>query len=89
MSGTSLDSVDYAICEIASASEIRFVEHWSVTFSKSLRERLHRAARNEATTYEIGDLHHDLGRFYAKGVGNVRVDLVGLHGQTVFHNPAV
>jgi anhydro-N-acetylmuramic acid kinase len=87
MSGTSLDSVDYAVCEIASASEIRFVEHWSVGFPKSLKERLHRAARNEATTYEIGDLHHDLGRFYAKGAGKARVELAGLHGQTVFHNP--
>ena len=88
MSGTSIDSVDYAVCEIASPSKIHFVEHWSVEFPKKLKDQLHRAARNESTTYELGDLHHDLGRFYAKAAGEPRVDLIGLHGQTVFHNPA-
>jgi anhydro-N-acetylmuramic acid kinase len=91
MSGTSLDGVDYALCEIASAAKIRLLEHWSVAFPKSLKERLHRAARNEATSYEVGELHHALGRFYAKGMearrGKRRVELIGLHGQTVFHNP--
>ena len=87
MSGTSLDGVDYAVCRITSSAEIHFVDHWSVSFPTALKERLHRAARNEAMTYELGDLHHDLGRFYAKGASKVRVDLAGLHGQTVFHNP--
>ena len=87
MSGTSIDSVDLAVCQITSPSKIKFVEHWSAPFPKSLKERLHRAARNDATTYELGDLHHDLGRFYAKAAGKPRVHLVGLHGQTVFHNP--
>jgi anhydro-N-acetylmuramic acid kinase len=87
MSGTSIDGVDYAVCEIVSPSEIQFVEHWSAQFPKSLKDRLHRAARNEATTYELGDLHHDLGRYYAQSAGRPKVHLVGLHGQTVFHNP--
>lgn len=87
MSGTSLDGVDCAVCEISTASKIRFREHWSVPFPRILKERLHRAARNEATAYDLGDLHHDLGRFYAKAAGNPRVDLVGLHGQTIYHNP--
>ncbi len=36
-------------------------------------------------------LHHDLGRFFVEavrsGLGRSRVDLVGVHGQTVFHGP--
>ena len=56
MSGTSIDSVDLAVCQITSPSKIKFVEHWSAPFPKSLKERLHRAARNDATTYELGDL---------------------------------
>jgi anhydro-N-acetylmuramic acid kinase len=87
MSGTSIDSVDYAVCDITAPSKIRFIEHWSAPFSKALKDQLHRAARNETSTYELGDLHHDLGRFYAKAAGKPRVDLVGLHGQTVFHHP--
>lgn len=87
MSGTSVDSVDYAVCQISSPSKIRFVAHWSTRFPKALQQRLHRAAANQATTYELGDLHHDLGRFYARSAAKARVQLVGLHGQTVFHNP--
>ena len=87
MSGTSLDGVDYVICSIKSPTHIRFEDHWSVPFPKRLKTDLHRAAANEATTYEVGDLHHDLGRFYADAAGTARVNLVGLHGQTIFHNP--
>jgi anhydro-N-acetylmuramic acid kinase len=87
MSGTSLDGVDYVVCSIQSPSQVRFEDHWAVGFPKELRTRLHRAAANESTTYEIGDLHHDLGRFYASGAKGARVALVGLHGQTVFHSP--
>ena len=87
MSGTSLDGVDYVVCTISSPSDLCLVDHWSVTFPKDLKDQLHRAARDESTTYEIGGLHHDLGRFYAQAAGKPRVHLVGLHGQTVFHNP--
>ena len=87
MSGTSVDSVDYAVCEISSPTKIRFLEHWSASFPKALQARLHAAASNQSAAYEIGDLHHDLGRFYACGARKTRVELVGLHGQTVFHNP--
>lgn len=87
MSGTSIDSVDYAVCRITNTS-ITLERLWSVAFPKSLRTRLHRAAANQCDSYEVGQLHHDLGRFYAlHAVRGKRVDFVGLHGQTVFHNP--
>lgn len=89
MSGTSLDGVDYAVCSIHSPDRIRFEDHWAVPFPKTLKSALHRAASNQATTYELGELHHDLGRFYAAGTDRARVGLVGLHGQTVFHKPRV
>ena len=66
MSGTSIDSVDCAICTMGSARvsrvsrcvspRISFEEHWSVPFPTKLKYQLHRAARNESTTYELGDL---------------------------------
>jgi anhydro-N-acetylmuramic acid kinase len=88
MSGTSLDGADYVICSISSPARIRFEEHWAVPFAGSrLEERLHCAAQDLTTTYELGRLHHDLGRFYAAGISGRRVDLVGLHGQTVYHRP--
>jgi anhydro-N-acetylmuramic acid kinase len=88
MSGTSIDSVDYALCDVSDAGgRIRLREYWQVDFPKSLRKRLHQAAADLASSYEVAQLHHDLGRFYAAHArGNA--GLVGLHGQTIFHNPA-
>lgn len=91
MSGTSIDSVDYALCSV-SETQIRLETHWQVKFPPRLQERLHCAARNGSSSYELAQLHHDLGRFYARGAmrGPDRrmPRLVGLHGQTLFHNPS-
>src|SRR5687768_8530802 len=88
MSGTSIDGVDYALCEISDKS-IRLRKLWSARFPAELRQRLHDAASDKATTWRLAQLHHDLGRFYAKHAQRKDVSprLVGLHGQTVFHNP--
>jgi len=91
MSGTSLDGVDFALCECRGRTRIKLLELWSVDFPPPLQRRLHAAARGAATSWETGQLHHDLGRFYAKaakeGLGEAHVDAVGLHGQTIFHRP--
>ena len=90
MSGTSLDGVDYALCDI-SPGDLRLRKLWSVKFPLALRARLHEAARGEARSWAVAQLHHDLGRFYAAralaGIGRVRPQIVGLHGQTIFHSP--
>ena len=88
MSGTSIDSVDYALCSIAESGQIGLEKYWQVAFPKGLKARLDAAARNEGGVWELGQLHHDLGRLYASGAEKAkRVDLAGVHGQTVFHNP--
>ena len=89
MSGTSIDGVDYALCEISERC-VRLRQHWHVPFPKNLRGRLQLAAANRSTTYEVGQLHHELGRFYAKGAQHLKnsrpIACAGLHGQTVFHD---
>ena len=88
MSGTSIDGVDYALCEVERAS-VRLLKHWARPFPKELQRRLHSAAANECRAYELAQLHHDLGRLYAQQAKQLNSDaaLIGLHGQTVFHNP--
>lgn len=86
MSGTSIDSVDYALCEVR-AERVRLRHHWQVKFPKSLQARLHHAASGRAHSHEVAQLHHDLGRFYAVHARG-KPALVGLHGQTIFHNPS-
>lgn len=90
MSGTSLDGVDCALCDV-SADGVKLLELWSADFPKALQHRLQAAARGEASSWELAQLHHDLGRFYAtaaqRNPAARRPQLVGLHGQTIFHHP--
>jgi anhydro-N-acetylmuramic acid kinase len=93
MSGTSIDGVDYALCRVDDEG-IALRALWSARFPKSLRETLHAAARGELKSHQLAQAHHDLGRFYARYAIQPKVScrempaLAGLHGQTVFHNPA-
>ncbi len=87
MSGTSLDGIDYALCEI-SASKIVLKKMWSHKFTPELYKKISAAANGDLKSYEVAQLHHDLGRYYAAKAPNVKCDYVGLHGQTIFHNPS-
>jgi anhydro-N-acetylmuramic acid kinase len=86
MSGTSLDGVDYALCEINSKS-ISLKGLWSVAYPAKLKSLLMAAATGTLDSYSLAQLHHDLGRFYAAKAPKVRCDYAGIHGQTIFHNP--
>lgn len=90
MSGTSLDGVDCALCEV-SADGVKLLELWSAPFPKALQHRLHLAARGETDSWKLAQLHHDLGRCYAtiaqRHPAARRAQLIGLHGQTIFHHP--
>lgn len=90
MSGTSIDGVDYALCS-ARGGQVKLLRHWQTDFPVSLRRRLHAAAQGVCSGHELAQLHHDLGRFYARAAladpAARQAQLVGLHGQTVFHNP--
>ena len=90
MSGTCMDGVDYALCDIT-RTRCDLLDLWSVDYPKPLRARILDCADGRSTSHELARLHHDLGRFYAAHARlrrrSARAELVGLHGQTVFHEP--
>jgi anhydro-N-acetylmuramic acid kinase len=92
MSGTSLDGVDCVVTGFGADGRARLVRHWSKSFPRALRARLLACASGGGTAWECGQLHHDLGRFYAavaaSGLDGLRIRAVGLHGQTLYHNPS-
>jgi anhydro-N-acetylmuramic acid kinase len=79
MSGTSLDGIDVAIVDIA-GKRIRTIAHHTTPYPPKIRARILAAA----TPAEISRLNFELGELYAKAVRQ-RVDLVGCHGQTIYH----
>ena len=91
MSGTSLDGVDFVKIKINKKKLVcTYVGMESFTFPAPLKKKLLRAAQNELLVADLSLLNHELGRFYADCYAQLpkalkTVDLIGLHGQTVFH----
>ena len=82
MSGTSLDGIDVAIVEI-NGKRIQTLQHSTTPYPKATRDRILSAA----TPAEISRLNFELGELYAKAVAasGEKVELVGCHGQTIYH----
>lgn len=95
MSGTSLDGVDFVKVKIYKKKlRCEFQSMESFTFPSPLKKKLLRAAQNEMNVADLSLLNHELGRFYADCFKQLPrrlklVDLIGLHGQTVFHQGKV
>ncbi|MCO5112643.1 MAG: anhydro-N-acetylmuramic acid kinase [Bdellovibrionaceae bacterium] len=106
MSGTSLDGVDYVLCQDRSAKSkntkssssklgqpLKYLDQHFIPFKKDLRDALLKATANELSLWDTARLHYELGAFYAEGLKKIvknkkwKFDLIGLHGQTVFHQP--
>jgi anhydro-N-acetylmuramic acid kinase len=96
MNGTSLDGVDYVLCKVrkkGKQAEIEFVDQASMNFPADLRALLFRATKHELNVAETSQLHHELGRLYSQQLKQIlkkkkwQFHAVGLHGQTVFHEP--
>lgn len=89
MNGTSLDGVDFVLTKIQKKNlNTTFLKLKSFPFSRELQKKLAQAASHQMTVNELALLHHELGRFYASCYNKLKfgkIELIGLHGQTVFH----
>jgi anhydro-N-acetylmuramic acid kinase len=88
MSGTSLDGIDVAIVEIR-GRQVETIGFQTTSYSSRLRDQLLQV--NSAR--EISRLNFELGELYAKAalraVANYGpVELIGCHGQTIYHEGA-
>lgn len=91
MSGTSADGISAAVIR-TEGRRVRLLAHREFPYPKGLRGRIHRAARGEARTPELSALNWEIGRAFAAAavrlIGGRRVDVIGSHGQTVWHEPS-
>lgn len=91
MNGTSLDAVDYSLIQVDSSfKKIKFLKHWQKKIPSQLQSQLLKAARNELKTYDLSELHYSLGKLYGQHLKVIKkltnFDIIGLHGQTVYHD---
>lgn len=100
MSGTSADGVDAALCRITGHGTATKVEQLGFVFdpfdTKVREEILRLAGGREATAADFCRINFLLGRLYAEtslrlcrecGVEPKDIDLIGSHGQTLWHIP--
>jgi anhydro-N-acetylmuramic acid kinase len=88
MSGTSLDGIDVAIVDISRA-RVKTLAHATTPWPAAVRVRILAVSNTQCTTADISRLNFELGELYAKVFLKVaakhKVQLIGCHGQTVFH----
>jgi len=93
MSGTSLDGIDVAIVDIHGRT-IETVAHASFPYSPALRSAILAVSNTQCTTADLSRLNFELGGRYAKAVAETcrrhkvpleSIELIGCHGQTVYH----
>lgn len=95
MSGTSLDGVDIAFCKIDS-DFCELIHSGKYHFNQKLKEDILTAIGGQTTLKTIGHLDTRLGEMYAdaiesfideKKIDKNNISAIGLHGQTLWHEP--
>jgi anhydro-N-acetylmuramic acid kinase len=98
MSGTSIDGIDAALIETDGASHVRPLGFMPNPYEPAFRARLRSHLGNKAGTsdpaiasfeHELTVLHADVvQKFLQQMNGNAGpIDLIGFHGQTIWHQP--
>lgn len=95
MSGTSLDAIDVALCSIDRYS-CTLLASLSYPFNNNLRDEILSIINGRTTLQQIGQIDTKLGIEYSKAINlllkeqnlnSKDVKAIGLHGQTVWHEP--
>ena len=95
ISGTSMDAIDVACVTTDGKHNSTFVAAHSCLYAPELRARLRSLAANPdaARSEPLPDLERQLTLNYAAAIKQlldclpVKVNLIGLHGQTIYHDP--
>ena len=102
MSGTSLDGLDVALCEISGASKstvVQLKEFKTIPYSEAIKAEIRKVFAKKTIDFQhlallnewIGILHANLVLDCLKewNIAPAEVDLIASHGQTVMHAPKI
>lgn len=97
MSGTSLDACDFVLCRYQviknKITKFNFVDQVQVKLPKKIFEQTWRLSEKQQalTSQQWANLNFEWGRYYGSSLAKIKqskkwkFNLVGLHGQTVYH----
>lgn len=95
MSGTSLDGVDVVLCEI-DATTCKLISSLEYPMPLELKTEILMMIEGQTTLEQVGQIDHRLGVLFTQAVGallirehvdTTSVVAIGLHGQTLWHQP--
>lgn len=95
MSGTSLDGIDIALCEINN-NKIQTLNTKEYSYDSKIKEDVLNAISRSISIEFIGTLNHKLALMYTNAlqhfltefnIDSKDISAIGLHGQTIWHEP--
>jgi 1,6-anhydro-N-acetylmuramate kinase len=102
MSGTSLDGLDVALCEISGAGEttqVKLLQFQTVDYGNDIKVEIRKVFAKQTIDFQhlallnewIGVLHANMVLDCLKqwGIAPSEVDVIASHGQTVMHAPKI
>ena len=96
MSGTSLDGVDVALCKI-DTNECKLVKSYEHPFDATLKEEILHSIKNRVSLKSLGELDVKLALLFSQAINTLletttikkeAISAIGLHGQTLWHEPS-
>jgi anhydro-N-acetylmuramic acid kinase len=96
MTGTSLDAIDVALCDIEQKGDrdaVSLLAFHSVPFSPDTLDQLQQLLQPTSDVSDLSDLAFTLAREYAAAVRELEqtsgcnAEAIAIHGQTIWHNP--
>ena len=102
MSGTSLDGLDVALCEISGSGEntkIKILNFETINYSEKTKSEIRSVFAKQTIDFRhLAILNEMLGNLHAEivinclqtwNISSIEVDLIASHGQTVMHAPKI
>lgn len=96
MSGTSVDGIDASLVEIKPDLSVKVISSLVYDFPDNIKSSIHKLFGKEGTIEDLCWMNFVLGEYFALAVFDViglagmkpeQIDLIGSHGQTIYHMP--
>lgn len=96
MSGTSVDGIDACLAKINPDYSFEILNSIVLEYPENIKQNIFKIFENKASLEEICWMNFVIGEYFAQaalevikkaGITPQEVDLIGSHGQTVYHKP--